>query len=205
MRVLFAAVLACGSAALAQEKAKAPEETPVRYGLPYKAKSYPQATPKEALESVLVAADKGEYDYLVAHLLDPAFVDGRVGDRAKQFEPAVEAGLARKRDAQRRGADAAGDPVPDEPDRFRARVAADAKTAAYRQLVRDVREKLADDPEVLKDLRRFYRGGTFPETPGETAKVGLPDIRDRAVFLKKAGDRWYVENRQSDEKEPVKK
>ncbi|MBX9626266.1 MAG: hypothetical protein K2X82_20875 [Gemmataceae bacterium] len=207
MRLAFAAALLAGTAALAQERPKGPDEIPVRYGLPYKAKAYPQGTPKEALESVIAAADKGEVSYLVAHLLDPAFVDGRVGDRARQFEPAVEAGLARKRDAQRQ--DPAGvrdeDRVPVEPDKFRARVAADAKSAAFAQLVRDVGEKLADDPEVLKDLRRFNRQGTFPENPGEAAKVGLPEVRDRAVYLKKVGDRWYVENRQSEEKVGDKK
>jgi hypothetical protein len=202
MRAAFAAVLAVGTAALAQERPKPPEQVPTRYGVPYKAKAYPQATPKQALESAVAAADKGEYDYLVAHLLDPAFVDGRVGDRARQFEPAVEAGLAKKRDAQRRNpADVpAADRLPDDPEKFRAKVADDARLAAYRQLVREVREKLADDPEVLKDLRRFYRQGSFPDAPGEAAKVGLPDIRDRAVYLKKLGDRWYVENRQTEEK-----
>lgn len=205
MRVLSVAVLALGSAAFAQERPKGPEEIPVRYGVLLKAKTYPQASPKQALDSVIAAADKKEYDYLVAHLLDPAFVDGRVGDRAKLYEPAIESDLAKKRDAQRRGADApGGDLLPDDPAQFRARVAADARTAAYRQLVRDVREKLADDPEVLKDLRRFLRQGTFPENPAETAKVGLPDVRDRAVYFKKAGDRWYVENRQSEEKEEKK-
>lgn len=206
MRLAFAAVLLGGVAALAQERAKGPEEVPTRYGLPYKAKAYPQGTPRQALESVLAAADKGEYDYLVAHLLDPGFVDGRVGDRAKQYEPAVEADLAKKRDAQRRNAAdvAPADRLPDDPDKFRAKVADDAKLAAYRQLVKDVREKLADDPEVLKDLRRFNRQGTFPENPGEAAKVTLGDLRDRAVYLKKAGDRWYVENRQTEEKSEKK-
>jgi hypothetical protein len=67
-----------------------------------------------------------------------------------------------------------------------------------------VKDKLVDDPEVLKDLRRFYRSGTFPEAGGgNTAKVGLPDVKDRAVFFKKIGDRWYIENRQTDEKAPV--
>ncbi|MBX9583688.1 MAG: hypothetical protein K2X87_25580 [Gemmataceae bacterium] len=201
MRAAFAAVLVLGSVALAQERPKPPEEVPTRFGVPYRAKAYPQATPKQALESALAAADKGEHDYLVAHLLDPGFVDGRVGDRAKQFEPAVEADLARKRDAQRRAAGVpAAERLPDEPEKFRAKVADDAKLAAYRQLVRDVREKLADDPEALKDLRRFHRQGTFPDAPGEAVKVGLPDVRDRAVYLKKAGDRWYVENRQTEEK-----
>ena len=67
--------------------------------------------------------------------------------------------------------------------------------------------KFADDPESLKDLRRFARGGTFPDpaAPDLAAKVGLPDLKDRAVFLKKIGDRWFVENKQAEDKIEEKK
>ena len=60
---------------------------------------------------------------------------------------------------------------------------------------------LLDDPEGMKDLRRFNRNGTFPDAGAAdtTAKVGLVDVKDRALFLKKIGDRWFVENRQMDE------
>src|SRR5262245_55933096 len=49
-----------------------------RYGVTRDAKSYPQASAKEALASVLKAIRDRKFDYLVAHLADPAFVDDRV-------------------------------------------------------------------------------------------------------------------------------
>src|SRR5262249_23543783 len=49
-----------------------------RYGVALDAKNYPQATPKETLRSVLDAAAKKKFDYVVAHLADPGFVDDRV-------------------------------------------------------------------------------------------------------------------------------
>jgi hypothetical protein len=72
--VLLAAVtgLALSSGgAVAQEKGS-------RYGVALDTKSYPQATAKEALGSVLKAAAAKKFDYLVAHLAEPAFVDDRV-------------------------------------------------------------------------------------------------------------------------------
>jgi hypothetical protein len=157
------------------------------------------------LESVLAVAERGDTKYLVAHLLDPVFVDTRVADRGKQFEPAVLEELTRLKDFQRKNPDQSPSDslVPTDPVKFQARVVADARLRAFNQLTRDVKEKLIDDPEVLKDLRRFYRSGSFPEAGGgDTAKVGLPDVKDRAVFFKKIGDRWYIENRQTDEKAP---
>lgn len=206
----LAALLAAAALAAAQEgKPKAPTGPQPRYGVAYRAKGYPQATPKEAVGSVIAAADRGDFDYLVAHLLDPGFVDARVGDRARQLEPAVAAELARQRDFQLANPDRVPleNRVPVDAGQLRDRVLADARTAAFRQLVRDVRVRLGDDPEVLKDLRRFYREGTFPDpaAAGDTAKVGLPDVRDRAVFLKRVEGRWFVENRQVEEKAPEPK
>ncbi|MDB5308447.1 MAG: hypothetical protein JWO38_2649 [Gemmataceae bacterium] len=211
MRCVFALAGLLGAAALApsQEKPKTADDVRPRFGLAFRPKAYAQATPKQALESAITAADKGEFNYLVAHLLDPAFVDARVGVRARQFEPAIEADLARLREFQQQNLDKVSreDRVPVDPTAFRERVAGEARVAAFRQIVRDVQEKLTDDPEVLKDLRRFNRQGTFPDpgAAGETAKVGLPDVKDRAVYLKKIGERWYVENRQTDEKTPEPK
>lgn len=209
MRSLFALAALVGAAGLAaaqEAKPKPPEEVPPRFGVAYRAKTYPQATPKQALESAIAAADRTEFPYLVAHLLDPEFVDKRIGDRSKQVEPAVADELGRLREFQQQNLDRFPPDarVPVDAAKFRARVAADAQAAAFRQFVRDVQEKLTDDPEVLKDLRRFNREGTFPPAGGmdPTAKVGLTDVRDRAVYLKRVGDRWYVENRQTDEKAP---
>jgi hypothetical protein len=49
-----------------------------RYGIAPDLKSYPQAKPKEALASALKAAEAGHFDYLVAQIADPAWVDERV-------------------------------------------------------------------------------------------------------------------------------
>jgi hypothetical protein len=49
-----------------------------RYGVAADPKTYPQATPQETLASALKAVDDKRFDYLVAQLSDPAFVDDRV-------------------------------------------------------------------------------------------------------------------------------
>jgi hypothetical protein len=69
--VVALVVLALVSSSAAQEKGS-------RYGVALDAKTYPQATPKEGLRSVLDAAANKKFDYLVAHLADPGFVDDRV-------------------------------------------------------------------------------------------------------------------------------
>jgi hypothetical protein len=50
----------------------------VRYGVTADLKSYPQTGPKETLSSVLKAAEAGRFDYVVAQLADPAWVDERI-------------------------------------------------------------------------------------------------------------------------------
>jgi hypothetical protein len=66
-------------------------QSPKRYGVAADAKAYPQATAKEALASVLAAVEAKKFDYLVAHLADPAFVDDRVKRLyAGKFDEQVE-------------------------------------------------------------------------------------------------------------------
>ena len=212
MRSLFAFALFLGTASFAtpqEGRPKNPDETPPRFGVGFKGKLYLQATPKEALQSAIDVAEKGEFNYLVAHLLEPGFVDARVADRAKQFEPSVEESLAVLRDFQLKNLDkiAVEARLPVDATKFRERILADSKTAAFKQLVRDVQDKFADEPEVLKDLRRFRSQGNFPDmAPGDTAKIGAVDVKDRSLFIKKIADRWYLENRQTDDKaaEPAK-
>jgi hypothetical protein len=63
----------------------------VRYGIAPDLKTYPQGTAREALASVLKAIDAGRFDYLVAQLADPAWVDDRVGRLfAGRFQDQVE-------------------------------------------------------------------------------------------------------------------
>jgi hypothetical protein len=67
MRLAWLVLLACAAA----------QDAP-RHGVTVDASTYPQATPKDALASVLKAIDGGKFDYLVAHLADPSWVDDRV-------------------------------------------------------------------------------------------------------------------------------
>jgi hypothetical protein len=66
-----------------QPGAKAPSGN--RYGVELDAKKYPQATPKDALASVLKAVAEKQYAYMLAHLVDPDFVQERVAQNAKKF------------------------------------------------------------------------------------------------------------------------
>src|SRR5262245_33694702 len=88
MRLAFTLALLTGTVALAQDPgAKEPDP---RFGIAPKLKVYPQATPKQALKSAITAIQNGDTPYLVAHLLDPGFVDLRLSDRAKQFEADID-------------------------------------------------------------------------------------------------------------------
>jgi hypothetical protein len=58
-----------------------------RYGIDQDTKKYPQATPKEALGSVIKALADQDVRYLMAHLADPGFVDKRVAMFAAQMSP----------------------------------------------------------------------------------------------------------------------
>jgi hypothetical protein len=60
-----------------------------RYGIPPDLRSYPQGTPKETLASVLKAVDLKRFDYLLAQLAEPDWVDARVEVLAGGFKDAV--------------------------------------------------------------------------------------------------------------------
>lgn len=73
-----AAVLLIGLAGLvaAQEQSRLDS----RYGLNYSAERFPQKTPQEALQSVVRAIDSKKFEYLVAHLADPVYVDRSIAE-----------------------------------------------------------------------------------------------------------------------------
>jgi hypothetical protein len=86
MRYSLAVVLLLGSALVAADK-----PTTTRYGVPLDLKVYPQATAKDALASILKAAEAKRIDYLVAQLADPAYIDEQVEKRfGGKFERQVE-------------------------------------------------------------------------------------------------------------------
>lgn len=78
-------VLLLGGACLAPAAAQQGQPGK-RHGIEADRKTYPQDSPKEALASVLKAIDAKRIDYLLAHLADPKFVDGRVEAYGGKFE-----------------------------------------------------------------------------------------------------------------------
>ncbi len=66
-------------------------------------------------------------------------------------------------------------------------------------LVRETTAKLNDNPEAIKELRRFLKEGEW-EGDDKTASAKVKDIKDRQVFFRKIGARWFLENRQRAEK-----
>jgi hypothetical protein len=62
----------------------------IRFGVLLDAKDYPQAEPKEALASVVKAINLKQYDYLLAHLADPKYVDGKVEEFKKLTNPSAK-------------------------------------------------------------------------------------------------------------------
>lgn len=198
MRLACALVLLGGVVGLAQEPPPPiiPKEPPPRFGVISKSKTYPQMSAKRALESTLEAIDNGEFTYLTAHLLDPAFVDARVIDRARQFEAIAERELTVLRDLQQANTDrfAPEDRLPLDRAKFQALVIARSRERAFAQLARDMDEKLRDDPQALRDLRKILRDGTFTDE-ATGARAVHPTVKERALYFKKIGDRWFLENR----------
>jgi hypothetical protein len=181
------------------------------YGIPVRARVFPQDSPQAALRSVITAIEQNEFGYLTAHLIDPAFVDERIEDRRRQLLPATEEDLLTLRKVQSQAPEKY-DPsvrVPFDPQLFKERLADESRKRAFAQVVRDVQDKLTDDPQTLRDFRRFAKDATFPPAGGATtSKVALPDVKDRSLFFKNTDGRWFLENRQTDvpeKKEPEKK
>jgi hypothetical protein len=201
MRLAFAFVLLSGFPLLAQEPLPSlPKEPEPRFGLPPKLKIYPQATAKKVLESAIEACEKGDYAYLLAHLLDPKFVDLRITDRAKQFEVPVEVELIRLRDYQYANPDkfAPSERLPIDKSAFLDLIVAQSRERAFKQLVRDIAEKMRDDPQSLKDMKKIFNDGTFTDEGNVTRAVHIT-VKDRALYFKKIGDHWFLENRQEEE------
>jgi hypothetical protein len=180
MRPIVAIVVAV----LSVQFAVAQEEEVQRFGLRYNKDLYSQETTKQTLAAMLRAFERDRYDYLVAHLLDPGFVD----EQLKLIQPIYEQRAreqVRKEGLEKMGFD---------PSFIRNRIRDHARQASYEHIVRRVRAKLDDDPEALKDLKRMAREGAIEEGAA-AAVVRLKDVKDRALYLRKVGDRWFIENK----------
>jgi hypothetical protein len=132
---------------MALAQAAQPAKPTTRYNIEVDLDNYPQATPKDALASVIKAIERKRVEYLLAHLTDPDFVDQRVKDLGGKFP----------------------------------------------ELVREATVKLIDDPEALRKLRRIEKDGEWEMAEGK-ASAKVKDVREQA-FLRKVGERWFLENR----------
>jgi hypothetical protein len=182
------------------------DEPPPRYGVPPNLDLFPQDAPKAALSSAVKAVEKGRIDYLAAHLIDPAFIDQKVVERAKLLEREVAAELRVLRESQARNPVAIPreDRVPADPKGFDEAVRREAAQRAFRLVAQDIRGTLEENPDHLTDLRRILREGPITDA-GDTASAALRGAGDRQVFFRRADNRWYVQDRKRPEPTGEKK
>jgi hypothetical protein len=170
-------VLSLSGQLLAQEL-----DVPPRFEVLHNAELYKQDTPQNTLDSVLVAASRDRFDYVIAHLLDPALVDARLATNQVYFERVAN---------EQVGATAAGQLLMGE--ELYNQVRRVAVRLNVKQLGDQMRRKLADEPNNLRELKQIARDGQF-EAAGETAKATHKDLKGRALYFKKIGNRWFLEN-----------
>lgn len=147
-------------------------DVPPRFDVLHNEELYKQDTPQNTLNSVLTALSRDRYDYVIAHLLDPALVDARMATNQTYFERVAAEQVAGTAVGQLlKGAD------------LEKRVKEVAVKLNAKHLGAQIKEKLADEPEILPELKRLAREGNF-EVNGDEAKATLRDVKDRALFLK---------------------
>lgn len=181
------------AAGLVLAAAAAGQDVPARFGVLHNPDLYKQDTPQDALVAALGAIDRGRHDYLVAHLLDPEWVDTRMAANRPYFDR-----VAGEQIVSSPGGAALRGPELD------ARVREVSTRLNFQRLTADVRRKLADEPDNVKDLRRFARIGEV-QVAGDTARATLKDAPARAVSFKKAKGRWFLENRKDEAASPPPK
>jgi hypothetical protein len=193
--------------AIAQAQPQLPKRDPVRYGVVLTdtlTELYPQTDPKAALDSAVKMLEAKRYELFAAHFLDPEFFDEKVIERAKMIEEAVEKEFLELREAQLRNPASVNNAsrLPIEPKLFQDRVREEAMKRAFGLSVKDLVSHLGDSPETPRLFRKFWRSGELVET-GMNAGFTHKDHPGLTVYLKRVGDRWFVENRQTEEEKKV--
>lgn len=194
MRKLFcllACTVACGWAtAQDDEKAISP-----RYGVIPNQDAYPQDNPKSLLQSVIRTLDNNRIDYLAAYLIDADTIDAKVDEQAGLVEARVEARLVQERQRQKQAPpELQEDRIPLEPQAFTRKVEAEARKEGFRLVVQNIRNNLAENPDHIRELKRFQRiNEKALEAGGEgEMELTVPDVPDRAVYLRQRNGRWYI-------------
>lgn len=65
----------------------------------------------------------------------------------------------------------------------------------FDELVKAVRTKITNDPDVMKNLVRFSKEGEW-QSGDTTASVKLKDMREQ-VFFRRIDNRWYFQNQKN--------
>ena len=90
MRILVATALLLTLSAMANGQGGDKGKPVARFGVDLDIKKYPQKTPKEALGSVLKAIGERQFEYMIAYLADPLFVDQRISVFSAQLGPDIQ-------------------------------------------------------------------------------------------------------------------
>lgn len=151
---------------------------------------YPQNTPQKALESAIGAIERDRTEYLLAHLLDPGFVKDRLNALTPYYEKLAADQIA----STGQGMKLKGTELQD-------RVRERGLQLNFKAFAEAVRQKLADEPTNIKELKLFLSDGKF-SIMGDTAQVTHRSFKDKTIFFKKIGERWYLENRKDDSASP---
>jgi hypothetical protein len=144
----------------AQDEVK--KKAMVRFGFEVDEITYPQQNAKDALKSIVVAIDRKRVDYMLAQLVDPAYVDYWIEQYKRDFVLGKEEGR---------------------------------RLLAFDRLTKETNQHFQNDPLVVKELRVFVRDAKWTDE-GESALATVDSIPARKVFLKKIGERWFLENKQ---------
>lgn len=181
---LFAIALAFTTAA-----AQDPDKLITRYNIEVNMVNYPQKSPQDAMKSVSKAIFNGRYDYLLAHLVDPKWVDGRVAEYRNLANPRAE--------LQKEDEDIARET--DKKEKKRKIIEKEAKdkartVVAFNRLVGETKKSLEEDPVLMKELRLFARDAEW-DTADDKATGTMKNVTPRKVFFQKKDERWFMEEK----------
>jgi hypothetical protein len=133
-----------------------------RFGFNLDVMTYPQKSPQDTMKSIALALSRKRVDYMLAHIVDPDYVDYWVERYKKDYT---------------QGSDKA------------------RQLLAFDRLVEETNQYYLNEPLVLKELRIFIKEGEWEEK--EDIAVGTAkSLPARKMFLRRNGDRWFLENRQ---------
>lgn len=171
---IAALVIATVAGSLCAQPAPAP---PPRYTIPSEIDIYPQDSPKQALASMAKAFDRKRVEYLLAHLVEPAFVDAKFPQyyRAKYGK------------------------LPEDDRELPPAQQAERIKATLETFVAEVNEHLAAHPKQALRLSRLLREGAVEEQ-GTGAKVTLKDAPESVLTLRQIDGRWFMINDMEGEK-----